>query len=646
MATGDSTPSFDGLGQRPQSLVKPSRSLPPSDDHDVEDSLLEHVDKGSVIPARVGLIQHSCSLRRFFEDWCREQEVLLAAVSGSRCERQACEPAVRHPSPPTKAESVVGKLTDSPCSGKSEMLPGAAMLPPLAKGTTTFGKGSTEQSEAKSLSEIMTGPQSDMVNPVANAASLLMLFPDVHRKEEIVRPPTFQERVTNQWKRLTADDPDPPPYSKFCLRVIRSYLFEYVTSAVIISDAIIVAVLADKDMKNALKHREAQQLSGGDIPFTIVYMVELLLRVVGLRHLFLFGADWQWNVFDSFLVLSAILELFAFAGFYDKTSSILKTLRLLKIVRLLRVIRYARMFRELRLMLISIIGSLRSLFWAIVVILGSSFVLGVIFLQGLTHFIRNNEYDKANEDDQMEINAIERRWGSVRASVVTLYASCTGGVSWMDLVEELEDKNVWLYWLFLLYVAFFMFVIANTLTSLLLEATIQNANKDQQEVLVNAMAKKHQYIKQIQGLFKHLDSDKSSQVSMEEVRRHLEDPMMIAFMSNLGIDSSDVSDFFAILTSEGGHTGVDIDTFVSGCMKLRGQARSVDLVSLSVQQKRAWKEHRQLASNLQNQTRDLRNMLGQLSQGLGLEITGLDDTMGEALFEGGQRRHGVVLEAC
>jgi hypothetical protein len=317
--------------------------------------------------------------------------------------------------------------------------------------------------------------------------------------------------------------------------------------------------------------------------------------------------------------------------------------------KLLRVIRLVRMFRELRLMMSSIFGSLKSLFWAIIVIIAISFVLGVFFLQMLTQYVES-EKDKGESWDAKRFADIEKHWGSLEKSIVTLYASCTGGVSWIELVEELGSTERLLYWLFLLYVAFFMFVIANTLTSLLLESTIQNATRDQQSVMQDAIAKKEQYIRQIEGIFKHLDSDKSSEVSIEEVRQHLTDPQMIAFMSNLEIDYSDVEDFFAILTSGGG-SGVDIDTFVSGCMKLRGQARSVDLVSLIVQHKRAWKEHQQLARSVQDQHGDIRNILGEISQALGLasrepkEENYVDETetIQRPLFARRQdRRRGIV----
>merc|ERR1719443_607591 len=66
---------------------------------------------------------------------------------------------------------------------------------------------------------------------------------------------------------------------------------------------------------------------------------------------------------------------------------------------------------------------------------------------------------------------------------------------------------------------------------------------------------------------------------MEEFVKHLVDPRMQAFAASLEIETEDLQQFFSILSGSG-HRTVDLETFVIGCIKLRGMARSVDLIDL------------------------------------------------------------------
>eukprot|EP00747_Dinoflagellata_sp_TGD_P085320 gnl/TRDRNA2_/TRDRNA2_162842_c4_seq1.p1 gnl/TRDRNA2_/TRDRNA2_162842_c4~~gnl/TRDRNA2_/TRDRNA2_162842_c4_seq1.p1 ORF type:complete len:110 (+),score=24.00 gnl/TRDRNA2_/TRDRNA2_162842_c4_seq1:121-450(+) len=54
---------------------------------------------------------------------------------------------------------------------------------------------------------------------------------------------------------------------------------------------------------------------------------------------------------------------------------------------------------------------------------------------------------------------------------------------------------------------------------------------------------------------------------------------MQAFMSKLEIEAMELETLFKLL-SDDGHQTVDLETFVVGCMKIRGPARSMDLVGL------------------------------------------------------------------
>jgi hypothetical protein len=52
--------------------------------------------------------------------------------------------------------------------------------------------------------------------------------------------------------------------------------------------------------------------------------------------------------------------------------------------------------------------------------------------------------------------------------------------------------------------------------------------------------------------------------------------------------------------SEGGRRSVDLETFVVGCIKLKGAAKSADLMDLIYKSKKAYAEQRKALADMQN----------------------------------------------
>merc|ERR1719223_2326469 len=85
------------------------------------------------------------------------------------------------------------------------------------------------------------------------------------------------------------------------------------------------------------------------------------------------------------------------AGGGGASVSFLRVLRLMKMLKLLRMIRLMRMFRELRLIMNSIMGSIKAMLWSMV------FIFGVLFLQASTDYLIQ-EGDNVPEDIRRDID--------------------------------------------------------------------------------------------------------------------------------------------------------------------------------------------------------------------------------------------------
>jgi len=254
----------------------------------------------------------------------------------------------------------------------------------------------------------------------------------------------------------------------------------------------------------------------------------------------------------------------------------MRLMKVLKVMRTLRTVRVLRVFRELRLMIESMFSSMRSLFWACIMIALVNYIFGACFAQAMAIHLS----EMGDDELAMKSQEIIMYWGSVARSMDTLYMCSTSGESWRFPSAYLHSFSPWLYGVFLIYISFFLFVVVNTLTSIILEAVMSNAWKNKQENVAHEMRKRDVYVKQFEALYMKLNMDEPGSLSFAELEKKFADPKMVAFMHALEIEVSDVEQFFSSLATNG-TDAVDLQSFVDGCMRLKGVARSLDLACLA-----------------------------------------------------------------
>lgn len=68
-------------------------------------------------------------------------------------------------------------------------------------------------------------------------------------------------------------------------------------------------------------------------------------------------------------------------------------------------------------------------------------------------------------------------------------------------------------------------------------------------------------------------------MSLAELEKHLDNPWVKAYFSGLDIDPSEATVIFTLMDTDGSNS-VSIDEFVDGTMKLKGHAKSIDILSM------------------------------------------------------------------
>eukprot|EP00929_Paragymnodinium_shiwhaense_P014857 TRINITY_DN12281_c0_g3_i1.p1 TRINITY_DN12281_c0_g3~~TRINITY_DN12281_c0_g3_i1.p1 ORF type:complete len:761 (+),score=146.88 TRINITY_DN12281_c0_g3_i1:81-2363(+) len=414
-----------------------------------------------------------------------------------------------------------------------------------------------------------------------------------------VRTRIINQSVGTVLRQVSEHFLNEPVQHHACLgRIVCSKAFESVCSLVITINTIFIAYASNYAMDN-LHDPETPLMKAIEVAFTVFYVIELVLRIIVFQATYICSIDWAWNLLDVLLVLVSLQELIMTSGIVTNSEgslnvSFLRVLRVMKMMKLFRVVRLLRMFRELRLIWSSIVGCVKAIFWAMVLIAATSFMCGVCFLQACTFYIRENEQDLSLE----ELTRLKSLWGTVQHSMLSLYMCVTNGADWAEVADSLVRAGHLYYMLFLLYILFYTCVISNTLTSLFVESTMANADKDQQYVIQNALEQSDKIIDKLHDWFHDVDIDGNGYVTYEEFCMKLQDPRSVAFASTLNIEVTDLKQFFSVLSRNGKQT-VDLETFVVGCIKLRGAARSMDLMEFMYFQRTAVQQAKKQATQFQ-----------------------------------------------
>mmetsp|Transcript_5657 Transcript_5657/g.21411 ORF Transcript_5657/g.21411 Transcript_5657/m.21411 type:complete len:700 (-) Transcript_5657:425-2524(-) len=355
-------------------------------------------------------------------------------------------------------------------------------------------------------------------------------------------------------------------------RLLRSARLEVVTMAMICLSAALVGVQT-LYMTRDMQLEVPVVLHVFDVLLCIFFCFELGLRVFVHRSAFFRVWGWGWNLFDTLLVGSQVLEetLRVFAGSNKFRAGLsgfspgflLRAARLLRAVRVVRVLHVMRFTEELRMLVGCVVYSLRSFFWASVLLSLIIYVASLSLTQMvLVYFIENQQGDDTGSLELM------RLYGTLPQSLLSIFLGLTGGLDWHELVDPLiVHISPALGVLFCLYMAFALLAVLNVVTATFVEGVTKRA----------AHVKEIQKMRDASRLFRHLDLDNSGYISFEEIADHLESPEVQSFFQSIDVDTGQARSLFNLLDADGSGI-IEFQEFLSGCVRLQGPAKASDLV--------------------------------------------------------------------
>jgi len=318
--------------------------------------------------------------------------------------------------------------------------------------------------------------------------------------------------------------------------------------------------------------------------FTLIFVTELALRLLVDRGTFFTNAATRaWNMFDLVVVVCMLLEqIMLMANALD--SNLLSQLsawriaRALRGVRVLQVLRTVRMFREMRMMIHSIMSCFLSLMWVVVLLGLLFFVFSVILTQGVLHYLLNEGF---NVDIPLH-GSLQSKFGTLEGTTLSLYETMAGGINWGELVDLLAPLPRENLLFFLMFTIFALFAIVNIIMGVFVENAIEAGRDDTQAIIEESMNKKQALLEKIHNVFVEMDTDKTGTVTHDEFEDALHDQSVLAYFQVLGLDIDEAKTLFGLLDHDQ-NGSIDVEEFVSGCMRLKGDAKSLDIGKLQLE---------------------------------------------------------------
>jgi len=353
--------------------------------------------------------------------------------------------------------------------------------------------------------------------------------------------------------------------------------------------------------------------------FTVLFSIELFLRLgAGFREFFC-SEDYRWNMLDVFIVLSSWWEAaveFTYAPVADDGGtgfdlSGLRTLRILRITRLVKLARVARILRfvmALRTLTQSIIYTLKSLIWALVLMTLIVYVFGILFVQAVTDHRR----DPLSRMTPEETDAADNYFGNLWKSMLSLYMSITGGVSWEQLLVPLHAVSPLWVFVFLFYVSFTYFAVLNVVTGVFCQSAIDSAQSDHDAVLQSILANKQAHIEKIRYLFNEIDAEEVGVITYQMFQDKVTTKEVQTYFESIDLDIWDAWSFFKLLDLDSGGA-IEVEEFLMGCLRLRGSARAMDMAKLCHDQAWLIRNQSRFWSFVEEELTRTRNRLDQLA---------------------------------
>lgn len=417
---------------------------------------------------------------------------------------------------------------------------------------------------------------------VAYAGTLVSKFPSSLRNLHDVRVEEDKGAVN------TPPDKDKP--RSWAARVALHPWFDLCAGALIVLNFMAIFVELEwrgYDNAHRLNIREDNQDWAGaqkgfvaiERVFVVLYNLELLLRIRAFRADFLRDV---LNVTDAVVVVLTTLDSFVLESLSDERSSssrvvvlarMIRITRALRLARFLRILRLMGMFSALRVLVKTLATSWDSLLWSMVVVGFIVVAAAMLMVQLVSDVIADPE-----QSEDLRTWCF-KYYGSMFRASYTMFEATFSGV-WATslsrpLVEEVHSAFS-LFWL--LYIITVNFAVMRVIAALFLKQTMDVARIDAERMAYAKMQERESVLETLREIFQMGDTEGDGVLHRWEFEQMMEVNKVVRRFKSIELEAPELLTLFNLLSEDDGV--VDQEEFIAGCLKLRNNVRTVDMIQV------------------------------------------------------------------
>ncbi|CAJ1352222.1 unnamed protein product [Effrenium voratum] len=316
-----------------------------------------------------------------------------------------------------------------------------------------------------------------------------------------------------------------------------------------------------------------------ELIFCVIFLFELLLRLYFHRlRYFTNPVTRAWNIADFIIVSVSVVDTLILIPFgIGGTARVVAMLRFVRMMRLARLLRLLKLFKELWLMVSGLLQSLKTLGWICLVALLFCYACAIITTTVIGHNdeIYDPYFSKSGGWDH------EVYFATVWRSTFTLFQIMTLDQWNESVVRHVVANQPAMLIFFLVFVCISSLGLMSIMIGVVVENTLATANKDQNKLKARRERDRKQVFGQLQEIFEMADVDGSGTLKLEEVEAAIQKPEIYNKLKMIDFPVDDPGQIFALLDyDESGE--LTTEEFITGCIRMKGPAKSKDLLVAQV----------------------------------------------------------------
>merc|ERR1719161_1462196 len=134
---------------------------------------------------------------------------------------------------------------------------------------------------------------------------------------------------------------------------------------------------------------------------------------------------------------------------------------------------------------------------------------------------------------------------------------------------------------FFVFVMFTTYGMLNLVLGVIVEGTLAEAKQNTEKMKQKQDAERLKTLEYLRDIFEDADEDKSGTMDLSEFEKAMEDKTVQKKLRLIDLPVQDAKELYNILDADGSGS-LSIDEFIGGCLRLKGHAKSKDLLAVQM----------------------------------------------------------------